>query len=192
MAGVIYIKNASGGSGGGDATAANQVTQISLETDISQYTQATQDACQAIQAELPNISDALVSTSTGTTEADLSQLIADRLIASGLSAADYLKSILTSASAIQSSTSSTASNTGARSVSVAMTSVTVNTTIAAGFSSYTFVNQGTQPATINTVLNLPVGASFTINFDRNETSATTFAIAFAITTGANVCVITNS
>lgn len=93
---------------------------------------------------------------------------------------------------IVTNTAQTAINTGARSVTVNIASITTNTVIAAGFSSYTFVNQGTQPATINTNLNLPVGSSFTVNFERNEVSASTFSIAFAALPGANVCVITNN
>jgi hypothetical protein len=164
MSDLIYIKNASG-SGTGSATAANQTLQLAQET--------------------------ITATNTGGIVSNTGQT-ASYLNASGISAADYLKNILTTDTSIQSNTSAISSNTGARSVTVTMTSVTTNTTIAAGFSSYTFVNQGTQDATINTVLKLPVGSSFTVNFDRNETSASTFAIAFAVTTGANVCVITNS
>lgn len=89
-------------------------------------------------------------------------------------------------------TQNIANNTGPRSVAVNIASITTNTVIAAGFSSYTFVNQGTQPATINTFLNLPVGSSFTVNFERNEVSNSTFTIAFAALPGANVCVITNN
>lgn len=133
MADLIYIKNASGGGGVGGATAANQTTQIGIETNIQ-------------------TNSALIVTNT----ADIKTY------------------------------------TGPRAVAVNIQSITTNTVIAAGFSSYTFVNQGTQAATINTFLNLPVGASFTINFERNETSSTTFSINFAALPGANVCVITNN
>jgi hypothetical protein len=93
---------------------------------------------------------------------------------------------------VVSNTAQIASNTGLRPVAVNIASITTNTVIAAGFSSYTFVNQGTQPATINTFLNLPVGSSFTVNFERNEFANSTFTIAFAALPGANVCVITNN
>jgi hypothetical protein len=131
MSDLIYIKNSSGGAG--NATAANQTTQIGLETNIVTNT-------------------ALIVTNT----ADIKTY------------------------------------TGPRAVAVNIASITTNTVIAAGFSSYTFVNQGTQPATINTFLNLPAGSSFTVNFERNEVSNSTFTIAFAALPGANVCVITNN
>lgn len=131
MSDLIYIKNASGGVGG--ATAANQTTQIGLETNLVTNT-------------------ALIVSNT----ADIKTYVGPRL------------------------------------VNVNIASITTNTVIAAGFSSYTFVNQGTQAATINTFLNLPVGSSFTINFERNEVSNSTFTIAFAALPGANVCVITNN
>lgn len=151
MSDLIYIKNASAGGGGGDATAANQTTQIGLETSIA--------------------------ANTNTTATSLNE--------GGVSAAQFLLDIKNTNAAIQ-------SNTALINVSVAITSVTTNTTIAAGFRSYTFVNQGTQDATINTNLKLPVGSTFTIDLNRNEVSATAFTINFAITIGANVAVITKS
>lgn len=126
MADLIYIKNAGGGGVGGDATAANQTTQIGIESTIA--------------------------TNTGVI----------------------------------------ATNTGNRNVAVDFTVVTTNQTITAGFSSYTFINQGTQPATINVFLNLPVGSTFTVNLDRNEKCTTPFTIAFAALPGANVLVVTTN
>jgi hypothetical protein len=100
--------------------------------------------------------------------------------------------IATNTSTIVSNTAQIATNTGNRNVAIDFTVVTTNQTIAAGFSSYTFINQGTQPATINAFLNLPVGSTFNVNLDRNEKSITAFNIAFAALPGANVLVVTTN
>lgn len=151
-----------GGGGGGDATAANQLTQIS---------QASVQTGQLANIEV---------------KTDLTQ---SYLTASGISAADYLKQINATQGTINTNVSQIANNTNARNINVSFQNVTSNETIAAGFNSYTFVNQGTQDATINSVFLLPVGASLTLSFNPLEICSTAFSISFASTTGAKVAVI---